>query len=74
MARLNLGALRCSTHRSRFPLCQFEVEAYTREIDESISDTQLQHGLKTHPSTQAWKAEVYLSFLSHLSIHHLYMC
>jgi len=74
MAGSNPDALRRSTHRSRFPPCQVKAEAYTREIDESISNTQLQHGLKTHPSAQAWKAQVCLSFLSHLPIHHLYMC
>ena len=45
------GALRCHNYRSRFPPCLFGVEAYTREIDDSINNTHLQHGLKKHPST-----------------------
>lgn len=29
----------------------FRLEAYTGEVDDSIVDTYLQHGLKRHPST-----------------------
>ena len=61
-AEPSLGAQRHCSHRSRFPLGLFEFKAYTREIDDSIANTHIQHGLKRHPSIQIWKAQVYSLF------------
>ena len=38
------------SRRPRFPPYQAGSEAYTREIDDNIKDTYLQHDLKRHPS------------------------
>ena len=53
-----LGAQWRRGRRLRFPPSLSGVEAYTREIDHSIVDTYLQHGLKRHPSAQTWKAQL----------------
>ena len=49
------GALRCRSHRPTFPPRQAASKAYTREIDDSIEDTHLQHDLKRHPFAQVRK-------------------
>lgn len=51
MTRSAPNAPKCSTYRSIYPQSQAGAGAYTGEIDESIIDSHLQHGLKTHPST-----------------------
>ena len=40
-AEPGLGAQRRCSRRSRFPLGLFEVEAYTKEINDSIANTYL---------------------------------
>ena len=55
MAKWGPGAPRCRSHRLRFLPCLARAKAYTREIDDSIDDTHLQHDLKRHPSAQARK-------------------
>lgn len=67
------SALRHSTRRSRFPLCQARSKAYTREIDESINDTHLQQDLKTRPLAQARKAQV-CSSLPSICQFRMYIC
>lgn len=46
--RLGLGTQGCHSHRPRFQPSLSKVEAYIGEIDDSIADTHLQHGLKRH--------------------------
>lgn len=58
VARPSPSAPRCSSRRLSFPPRQAESEAYIGEIDDGIKDTHLQHDLKRHPSTQAWKGQV----------------
>ena len=52
------GTLRHHSRKLRFPPCLAGVEAYTREIDNSIDYIHLQHDLKRHPFTQAQKGQV----------------
>ena len=58
MAGQGTGTLRHHNRKSRFPPCLAGVEAYTREIDNSIDYIHLQHDLKRHPFTQAQKGQV----------------
>ena len=62
-AELGLGAPRLLSCRLKFSLDLSGAEAYTREVDDSIANTHLQHGLKRHPFTQIWKAQVCSLFL-----------
>ena len=50
------------------------MKAYTREIDDSIKDTYLQHDLKRHPFTQARKGQVHSSFPFRLSVWCVSVC
>jgi len=67
------SALRCRSRKPRLPLHQARLEAYTREIDDSIEDTYLQHDLERHPSAQAWKGQVRFSFPFLLSVRYIYI-
>ena len=49
-AKPSLSAVRCHSHRLRFLPGLGGVAAYIGEIDDSIDDTHLQHGLKRHTS------------------------
>ena len=60
-AELGPGALKRRSCRLRF--LPGLSGAYTGKSNDSIVNTNLQHGLKRHPSTQIWKAHV-CSFFS----------
>ena len=62
---LGLGTPRCRSCRPRFPPYLAGAEAYTREINDNIDNTHLQHGLKRHFSAHIQKAQV-CSFFSSL--------
>ena len=66
------SAPKCKSRRPRFPPCQAKSEAYTREIDDSIEDTHLQHNLKRHPSAQVRKGLVHSFLPFHLSVRYIY--
>ena len=66
-AEPSVGTPRCRNPRPRFLPCLSGAKAYTGEVDDSIDDTHLHHGLKRHPSTQIQKVQVCSFFLFHLS-------
>ena len=66
-ARPSLGPQRRHNRRSRFPPSLSGAEADTGEIDHSIANSYLQHGLKRHPFTLTRKAQVHSLFLFQLS-------
>ena len=66
-ARPGLGPQRHHNRRSRFPPSLSGAEVDTGEIDHSIANSYLQHGLKRHPFTLTQKAQVHSLFLFQLS-------